>query len=86
MYAAFSKISNQIKLWVSSRLSYIKQSCCQNFHGSLGKNFQFATSETHFYVNEDIYEQADGAAMGSPLVPVLAISLWVIVNNIGWFK
>ena len=33
---------------------------------------QFATSETHFYFNGDIYEQVDGKTMGSPLLPVLA--------------
>ena len=36
------------------------------------KLFQFATSETHFYFNGDIYEQVDGVAMGSPLAPILA--------------
>ena len=34
--------------------------------------FQFATSETHFYFNREIYEQVDRVAMGSPLAPVLA--------------
>ena len=38
----------------------------------LKKLFQFATSETHFYFNGDIYEQVDGVAMGSPLAPILA--------------
>ena len=38
----------------------------------LKKLFQFATSETHFHFNGEIYEQVDGVAMGSPLAPVLA--------------
>ena len=38
----------------------------------LKKLFQFATSETHFHFNGEIYEQVEGMAMGSPLAPVLA--------------
>ena len=38
----------------------------------LKKLFQFATSETHFYFNGEIYEQVDGVVMGSPLAPVPA--------------
>ena len=37
----------------------------------LKKLLQFATSETHFHFNGEIYEQVDGVAMGSPLAPVL---------------
>ena len=38
----------------------------------LKKLFQFPTSETHFYINRDIYEQVGRVFMGSPLAPVLA--------------
>ena len=38
----------------------------------LKKLFQFASSETLFYFNGEIYEQVDGVAMGVLLVPVLA--------------
>ena len=34
--------------------------------------FLFATSKTHFIFNSKFYNQIDGAAMGSPLAPVLA--------------
>ena len=34
--------------------------------------FLFATSQTHFIFNSKFYNQIDGVAMGSPLVPVLA--------------
>ena len=36
------------------------------------KLFRIATSETHFTFNGSIFDQIDGAAMGSPLAPVLA--------------
>ena len=49
----------------------------------LKKLFQFATSETHFYFNGEIYEQVDGVAMGSPLAPVLANLFMDNMNNIG---
>ena len=38
----------------------------------LKKPFLFATSQTHFIFNSKFYNQIDGAAMGSPLAPVLA--------------
>ena len=34
--------------------------------------FEFATAKSHFLFNEEIYDQVDGVAMGSPLAPVLA--------------
>ena len=34
--------------------------------------FLFATSQNHFLFNGKFYNQTDGAAMGSPLAPVLA--------------
>ena len=34
--------------------------------------FEFATCKTHFQFNGEIYDQVDGIAMGSPLVPALA--------------
>ena len=33
----------------------------------LTKLFRFATSQTHFYFDGKIFDQADGVAMGSPL-------------------
>ena len=42
------------------------------FPGKNLKNFfQFATSETHFYFNEYVYEQVDRVVMAFPLAPVL---------------
>ena len=38
----------------------------------LKKLFLFATSQTHFIFNSQLYNQIDEVAMGSPLVPVLA--------------
>ena len=36
------------------------------------KLFLFAVSQTHFIFNSKLYNQIDGVAMSSPLVPVLA--------------
>ena len=49
----------------------------------LKKLFLFATSQTHFIFNSKFYNQIDGVAMGSPLVPVLLISSWVFTNLSG---
>ena len=38
----------------------------------LKKLFVFATSQTHFLFSNEVYDQADGVAMGSPLGPALA--------------
>ena len=38
----------------------------------LQKLFQFATSQTNFLFNGNMYDQVDGVAMGSPLAPILA--------------
>ena len=38
----------------------------------LKKVFLFVTSQTHFIFNSKFYNQIDGVAMGSPLIPVLA--------------
>ena len=38
----------------------------------LKKLFQFATSKSHFLFNDEVFDQVDGVAMGSPLGPVLA--------------
>ena len=38
--------------------------------------FFFATAETHFLFKGVFYDKIDGVAMGSPLAPVLATSLW----------
>ena len=37
----------------------------------LQKLFQFATSQTNFLFNGNIYDQVDGVAMGSPLALIL---------------
>ena len=34
--------------------------------------FEFATKDTHFSFDGDLYDQIDGVAMGSPLAPALA--------------
>ena len=39
----------------------------------LKKLFLFDTSQTHCLFNGKFYNQTDGVAMGSPLVPVLLI-------------
>ena len=39
---------------------------------NLKKLFQFATSQTNFLFNGNMYDQFDGVAMGLPLAPVLA--------------
>ena len=38
----------------------------------LKKLFYFATSKSHFLLNDEFFDQIDGVAMGSPLGPVLA--------------
>ena len=38
----------------------------------LRKLFVFATSQTHFLFNNEIYDQTDGVAMGPPFGPALA--------------
>ena len=38
----------------------------------LKKLFLFTKSQTHFIFNSKFFNQIDGVAMGSPLVPVLA--------------
>ena len=38
----------------------------------LKKLFVFATSQTHFLFNNEVYDQTDRVAMGSPLGPALA--------------
>ena len=44
-----------------------------NFTGKEFQNlFKIATSETHFIFNNEIYDQIDGALMGSCLTPILA--------------
>ena len=49
----------------------------------LKKFFLFAASQTHFIFNGKFYNQIDGVAMGSPLVPVLANISWVFTNLSG---
>ena len=34
--------------------------------------FEFATCKSHFLFNDEVFDQVDGVAMGSPLGPVLA--------------
>ena len=49
----------------------------------LKKLFVFATSQTYFLFNNEIYDQTDGVAMGSPLGPALAILFWVTTETNG---
>jgi hypothetical protein len=51
----------------------------------LKKLFMFATSQTHFLFNGNIYDQIDGVAMGSPLGPVLA-NLFMGVHETTWLE
>ena len=51
----------------------------------LQKLFRIATSETHLTFNGSIYDQIDGAAMGSPLAPVLA-NLFMGFHEQNWIE
>ena len=51
----------------------------------LKKLFVFATSQTHFLFNNEIYDQTDGVAMGSPLGPALA-SLFMGYHENKWLN
>jgi Reverse transcriptase (RNA-dependent DNA polymerase) len=51
----------------------------------LRKLFLFATAQTHFLFDTNIYDQIDGVAMGSPLGPVLA-NLFMGVNEREWLS
>ena len=40
--------------------------------------FNFATAKSHFLFNDEMFDQIDGVAMGSPLGPVLAnLFMWL---------
>ncbi|XP_057308273.1 uncharacterized protein LOC130646150 [Hydractinia symbiolongicarpus] len=47
--------------------------------------FVFATSSSNFLFNNEMYEQVDGVAMGSPLAPILA-NLFMGVKEKEWIK
>ena len=47
--------------------------------------FLFATAETHFLFEGEIYDQTDGVAMGSPLAPVLA-NLFMGYHENNWIN
>ena len=47
--------------------------------------FIFATANTHFMFNGDLYDQIDGVAMGSPLGPVLA-NLFMGFHESNWIN
>ena len=49
------------------------------------KLFRIATAETRFTFNGSIYDQIDGATMGSPLVPVLA-NLFMGFHEENWIE
>ena len=38
----------------------------------LSRLFEFCTKQTHFFLNDQLYDQLDGVAMGSLLAPALA--------------
>ena len=44
----------------------------EKIYKSLQVCFQFATSQTNFLFNGNMYDQVDEVAMGSPLAPILA--------------
>ena len=47
--------------------------------------FLFATSQTHFTFNSKFYNQIDGAAMGSPVAPVLA-NIFIGFHECKWLN
>ena len=49
------------------------------------KLFRIATAETRFTFNGSIYDQIDGATMGSPLAPVLA-NLFMGFHEENWIE
>ena len=51
----------------------------------LQKLFRIATAETHFNFNGSIYDQIDGAAMGSPLAPVL-VNFFMGFHEQNWIE
>ena len=51
----------------------------------LKKLFEFATKQTHFSFNNELYDQIDGVAMGSPLAPILA-NLFLGHHEESWLK
>ena len=51
----------------------------------LQKPFQFATSQTSFLFNGNMYDRVDGVTMGSPLAPVLA-NISMGYHEEGWIK
>ena len=48
-----------------------RNNLCISRH-ELKQLFLFATAQTHFIFKNNVYDQIDGVAMGSPLAPVLA--------------
>ena len=54
-------------------------------HKELKKLFLFATAETHFLFENNIYDQVDGVSMGSPLAPVLA-NLFMGFHESNWIR
>ena len=53
--------------------------------GELTKLFHFATSQTYFHFDGDVYDQIDGVAMGSPLGPALA-NLFMGYHESNWLE
>ena len=51
----------------------------------LQKLFQFATNQTNFLFNGNMYDQIDGVAMGSPLAPILA-NIFIGYHEKGWIR
>ena len=47
--------------------------------------FEFATKQTHFLFNGDLFDQIDGVAMGSPLGPALA-NLFMGYHESNWLS
>ena len=51
----------------------------------LQKLFQFATNQTSFLFNGNMYNQIDGVAMSSPLAPILA-NISIGYHEKGWIR
>ena len=51
----------------------------------LQKVFHFATSQTNFLFNGNMYDQIDWNAMGLPLAPILA-NIFMMCYKKGWIR
>ena len=68
----FTNIPLQETMDIAINLIFYHNSDRNITRKELKKLLFFATSQTHFIFNSKFYNQINGVAMGSPLVPVLA--------------